>query len=306
MATEGQRLLKNKDIILSTIQTRGPSLPISLARTADISTLFASAYLSELYSEKKVLMSNLKVGSTSLYYLKGQEAQLENFIQYLAPKEQEAFQLIKKHRIIDNENLIPAIRVAMQEIKDFANLISLTIDNQQKNFWKYSLLSDEEANSIIQSIIFPQKKQKIIEKKQEITKNEESALSPQKDISSKLENEPKKQRTSRKNIPKDLKFPSQIKEYLLSKDIETLSIAEEKKSLLSAKIRIDSLLGKQEYFLIAKEKKKITEEDILIALHKAQTEKMPALIISSGDLDKNALETAKLWKNLVKFEKIKL
>jgi len=37
---------------------------------------------------------------------------------------------------------------------------------------------------------------------------------------------------------------------------------------------------------------------------KAQSEKMPALIIAPGELDKKALLHLQTWKNLIKFEKI--
>ena len=80
---------------------------------------------------------------------------------------------------------------------------------------------------------------------------------------------------------------------------------DEKKSSLMAKVRNDSPFGKQEYLLIAKDKKKVSEEDITLALHKAQLEKMPALFLSPGDIDKKSLDHAKTWRNLVKFEKIK-
>lgn len=81
---------------------------------------------------------------------------------------------------------------------------------------------------------------------------------------------------------------------------------EEKKKEFIAKIRTDTIFGKQEYFLVAKDKKKITESDIVYALQKSQESKMPSLIISPGDFDKKALEYHKSWKNMIKFEKIKL
>ena len=79
----------------------------------------------------------------------------------------------------------------------------------------------------------------------------------------------------------------------------------EKKKEFAGKIRIDSLFGKQEFYLMAKDKKKITETDINLALQKAQSEKMIAVILSPGILDKNAEEHLKQWRNLIKFEKIK-
>ena len=52
--------------------------------------------------------------------------------------------------------------------------------------------------------------------------------------------------------------------------------------------------------------KKITEDDLTLAVHKAQNEKMPALFLSSGSLDESAEKYSQIWRNLIKFEKIKI
>jgi len=300
MNIEYERLLKNKDLIINSISSRGPSLPVHLAKIANISTLFASAYLSELYAEKKVLMSHLKVGSTSLYFLPGQEPQLENFIQYLNQKEQEAFHLLKKKKVLSDTNLEPAIRVAMHEIKDFANPLNIDINDGQRLFWKYFLISDEEAKNLI---LKPQRQ----EKKESLKTAEQGHLpeSTGKVVEEIPLPKEKKQRKKKSLSTQELKFSQNMKEYLTSKEIEILEVKEEKKKDFVAKIRIDSLFGKQEYLLIAKDKKKISEEDVFIALQKAQSEKALALIMSKGELDKTALPHMKEWRNLIKFEKIK-
>ena len=97
-----------------------------------------------------------------------------------------------------------------------------------------------------------------------------------------------------------------MKEYLTAKDIEILELILDKKKEINAKIRIDTLFGKQEYYLIAKDKKKVTEIDLNSAVQKSNSLNMPAVIMSPGELDKKAKEYSKLWKNLLKFEKLSL
>ena len=65
------------------------------------------------------------------------------------------------------------------------------------------------------------------------------------------------ERRKKKAKNKDLKFASNVKEYLASKDIEIIKIIEQKKKELSALVRLDTLFGKQELYLIPKDKKKI-------------------------------------------------
>src|SRR3989344_2584751 len=92
-------MVQTKEMILTFIKTRGPSLPVHVAQYIKTSPLFVSAFLSELYREQKLLMSDLKVGSSSLYLIPGQEQMLENFTQYLNQKEMEAFNLVKKEKL---------------------------------------------------------------------------------------------------------------------------------------------------------------------------------------------------------------
>lgn len=308
MPADMEKIFKTKDTIISTIRLKGPTLPIHIARTINLNTIFTSAFLSELYAEKRLLMSCMKVGSSSLYFLPGQEAQLENFIEFLNQKEQEAFLLLKKEKVLDDESLLPAIRVAIREIKDFAVPLKVRMDEQVKMFWKYYLLSDTEASSLIESLISPKKDKKEssfpTEKKEAEILAHQLPDKPQELTKEKIEEKPKKIKT--KKSTEEFKFPKKIKEYLASKDIEILSIIEEKAKDFIAKVRLDTLLGKQELYLVARDKKKITDDDLTIALHKAQLEKMPAIFLATGDIDKKSLDHAKTWRNLIKFEKTKI
>jgi len=346
MPIDVQKLAKNKEEIINSIKSRGPSLPVQIGRDLNLGLLFASAYLSELYNERKIKMSCMKVGSSSLYYISGQEVQLENFIQYLNHKEREAFSILKREKILEDEKQEPAIRVAIRAIKDFAIPIRIKLESDSKLFWKYFLVSDEEVKNIVQNAVKKTKKQEEVPKhfEQKITdeKEKQETLVKKQELSGKaiseieihirdpqikdehIKNQPsdmqltqgiarpehshsvKSQKKERKKkFAVESKFVKNIKEYLSTKDIELLSIIEEKKSLLVARVRVNDLFGKQEYLLTAKEKKKINDEDLTVALHKAQSEKMPALFLAPGDIDKKFLEHAKLWHNLIKFEKVK-
>src|SRR3989344_7523712 len=93
---------KNK--ILSVIQMQGPSLPVRVASVTEMSPLFASAFLSELIADGKIKTSNMRVGSSPLYYLPGQEHLLENFTVHLNQREKEAFQYLKTNQLVAEES----------------------------------------------------------------------------------------------------------------------------------------------------------------------------------------------------------
>lgn len=318
MPVDLQKLNNEKERIISYIKLKGPSLPVHVAKAVNLSPLFASAYLSELYTERKLFMSHMKIGSSQLYLVPGQEMQLENFIQYLNPKEREALELLKNSKILEDEKQHPAIRVALRAIKDFAIPIRARINEDQKIIWRYFTIPENNIDQLIN----PKAKEepKIQEKVEEIIQElKEKTESPIKKELEKITEQPVKEEITeeikeekiKKSKPKktkatDTKFVNNIKEYLSSKDVEILSILEEKPKEFTAKVRIDTLFGKQEYLLLAKNKKKITSEEIAFAHQKAQSEKMPALLMAPGEIDKKSLEHYKDWKNLIKFEKLKL
>ena len=132
--------LQVKEKIISFIRIKGPSLPVHVAKEINTSILFTSAFLSELISEKRLKISKLNVGNSSLYFTQGQEPLLEGFSQHLKGKEKEAFELLKQKKILKDSEQHPAIRVAIREIKDFA----IPFKKDEQIYWKYFTASDQE------------------------------------------------------------------------------------------------------------------------------------------------------------------
>lgn len=306
-----QKLNNSKEHILRTIRMKGPSLPVQIAKTLETSPLFASAFLSELYSDKSIKISNMKVGNSPLYFVEGQEKQLEKFVQYLNEREKEAYYLLKEKGILNDLKQLPVMRVALRAIKDFAIPMRVRINEEVKLFWKFFQLSDEDLKDKIQDILgIPKERREREKKEKEEKKKLEEKEAPKPKEKPKVE-EIQKQ-TQEKETPKlkpvkkiESEFIDSIKAHLLEKEIQLLESISEKKKEFISKIRIDTLFGKQEYLLFAKDKKRINENDLNLAIQKAQTEKMPAIFISHGELEKSASEHLKQWKNLLKFEKLK-
>ena len=88
------------------------------------------------------------------------------------------------------------------------------------------------------------------------------------------------------------------------REIEVLEVIMDKKKEFIAKIRTNHIFGKQEYYLVAKDKKNVSDNDLTVVLQKAQSEKMPAIIMSLGELNKKGKDYVSQWGNLIKFEKM--
>lgn len=258
--------MQTRERIISFIRLRGPSLPVQIAKETGLSILFASAFLSELYGEKEIKISNLRVGSSPLYFIPGQEPQLENFSNYLKSKEKEAFLILKEKKILKDSDLQPAIRVALREIKDFA----IPFEKNNEIFWRYFLrpeLSEIEITKIEEvQIEEKEESEQINEEKgikeivQEIPKKER-AKKPKQDIKAKKQT---------KNKKKDENFFNKIKEFLAKKEIEILDIKDFKNDEAILKVKKER---KEELFFVFN-KKKITEKEIIQSAKKAAEEEM--------------------------------
>ncbi|MBI2451963.1 hypothetical protein HYV50_02685 [Candidatus Pacearchaeota archaeon] len=299
-----------KERILSIMKYRGPVLPVQVSKEISMQPLFASAFLSELVAEGQVKISNMRVGGSPLYYLPGQESMLENFIEYLNQREKEAFLLLKNSKFLEDEAQTPVIRVALRAIKDFAFPVRARVNGDTKLFWKFFAFSDEEIVKMIDDSLAKKKEPELKEEIKKGKKKHEIQKRLRKDengVEERIEGvEIAELKKEKKSKLLESKFTKDIKDYLIARDIEILEILSESKKAIEARVRVDSLFGKQEYYLIAKDKKSITDEELFIALQKAHAKKMPSLVMAPGELNKKAKEEIKEWNNLVKFEKLKL
>jgi hypothetical protein len=207
-----------KQKVLDYIRLNGPSLPMRVAKTLGLDTIIASAYLAELVSQKKVYVSNLKVGGSPVYYLPNTEHLLEKFSDHLNAKEKEAFFFLKSQRVTKDSDLTPQLRVAMGFIKDFAKPIVVEApDGTEEKYWKWFSLKNEEVSQIIKQKYYPikqeeERKEQLLEKiKQEPTnqitkdtKSKDNSLNEQiKIIKEKSDDEENNEVKEIKKIAKD-------------------------------------------------------------------------------------------------------
>jgi len=312
MQEKTAKVLETKERILEIIKSRGPSLPVHVSSELKISMLFASAFLSELLSERKIKISHMKAGGSPLYFVPGQEPMLENSSRYLHSKEKDAFIMLKENSVLEDEKMLPAIRVALRDIKDFAFPLQVeTPLAEKKLFWRFLTTSEDDAREMIAKAL-KKEKPKQAKKEEKAEKPEEKSevkLKPKETIETAKEEKPLI--TLKEKKPEKPKKPAEKSEFVLravkfldDNKIELLEEIESKRKDFSARIRIESDLGKIELLAVFKDKKKLTEDDFAIALHKAQSIKLPAFVASTGEPDKKAQAYLESWKNMIKFRKM--
>lgn len=307
-----------KEKILFFIKANGPSLPVHIAKAIGSNTLFTSAFLSEMLSERKIKISNLKIGNSPLYYLPGQEYALERFSHYLKSKEKDAFLLLKEKRFLADSAQSPAIRVALRMIKDFAIPFQKTENGEI--FWRYFTIPESEFKTleagIKEAISTPQipeippkntdeQESKIIKTglilesgkkmESEITK---SKAPPQKKIKS-----AKKPKGIKKSVGKrDNPFFNKVKSWASVNSIEIINIEGFSKSELHLRARDNAKGG--EFLVSAFNKKRISDSDLISANRKAKELGLKYVILSVGEPQKRVNDFIDAARNLFDIKKI--
>lgn len=268
-----------REKILQFIREKGPIIPVEITKHINSNILIASAHLSELSSNSKVKVSNVKVGGSPLYYLPGQEAQLQKFSNNLHEKEKKAYDLLFQKKVLRDNELEPVMRVALRAIKDYAIPLQVNFKDSSEIFWKWYLLTNKEAEELIKPIV--KEKEEPIEK--EIPKKIEET---QKKIEPLIE---KRKSVKKEKIDKDI-FLEKISNYFSKNKINILSKEVIRKAEVDFIVQVPSAVGNLEYYCKAKNKKSINDADLASAFAQGQLRKLPVLFITNGELTKRAKE----------------
>ena len=248
----------------------------------------------------------MKVGSSPIYFIPNHSTLLERFSHHLKSKEKDAFELLKKEKFLQDKTQDPAIRVALRSIKDFA----IPFEQNKELFWKY------HTTPISEFIAPKTEKQEVtvpIATRLTIAKQEAKSLitSPKiqdKETTLNIFEEPKKETKTKKikitkkptSSKKEEKFFDKVKESLNSKKIILIDIESFSKNDLALKVQDKD----EKKLLIAFNKRKIDEKDILKAHKKAQEVGLSYIIMSLGEPSKKLASLINATKSLSSIEKL--
>lgn len=187
-----------RERVLEALQKLGPSLPVQIKKfLGEGDTFIIGAVLTELRSAGKLLVSNVKRGGSPFYYLAQHSTRLVQLIPDLGEKERRSAQLLQETGVLEDTAQTPLVRVTLRDIKDYAIPIRVKVNDEEKLFWKWYLLTNEEVEKKIKihlGITEPQKiapqetpkeavqelerKEEKIEEKVPKTKHEETPKTP--------------------------------------------------------------------------------------------------------------------------------
>ena len=291
-----------REKIVSFIRVNGPVLPVQVSKQFGGDLFFAGAVLSELVGRQKVRISNAKVGGSPVYYVDGQEYKLHVLYDHLKDVHKKVYDLLKDNKVLRDKDLEAWQRVALREIKDFA----YPIQNEDGIFWKWYLISDNEAIQIIKERYYPELKEAPLEMPEVMPVVKQGAVEEkvaliEDSLPKEIIKEFQKPKLKKVHEPGDTSIA--VRNYFSQK--KAVIIEEKilrKNSELEYLVEIPSSVGKVKFFVKYRNKKVITDADLVLAHNDAQLRKLPLLFLSSGDLNKKAIEYAS--KHFMIFEKL--
>jgi hypothetical protein len=307
----GEGALKLRDDALNFVRTKGPVLPVHVAERFGFNSIIASAVLSELSSNGLVKLSNAKIGGSPVYYVPGQEPKLQILYKYLGDKPRKIYDMLVEYKVLRDNVLEPWQRVAVREIKDFSVMLRVNYAGNEEIFWKWYLISDEEAKKLIAEIIRGELVPVQEEKKEEKVEDKvpDPVSEPVKEIAKTVEVPKKVEDPVMEELPKPVeehrKFVEKVKKpkkqkstvdfYQIVKNYFTdsrVKVIEEnivrKNMEFNFVVSVPSSVGPLRFFVIAKNKKAINDSELSMAYSQSQLRKLPVLFLSNGDMSKKA------------------
>jgi len=284
VASENKTVYNLMSKVLSFLENNGPSVPVSISQGIGRDSFFVGAILSELIQSKRVKLSNAKIGGSKVYYLPCQEERLSVLYKYLPDAEKKAYDLLKEKNIIKSSETTPVMRVALANIVDF----SVPIKINGEDSWKWYLYKEEAPKLELPKIEIQQTVTPKIETQQTVPKLQIPQL-----------------KITQKKSKEDT-FSKQIEDFFISNKIRIQSKEIVRKNTESNfVITLATQMGPMEMFVCAKNKKKITDQDIMLAHQKGQNKKLPTLFITTGEQSKKAKEyLEKNLKGYMMFKKV--
>lgn len=291
-----------REKLLSFVRIKGPVLPVDVSKFLNTNTIFAGAILSELVSNKYLLVSNTKKGGSPFYYIKGQEHRLQEISINLSGKEKEAYDLIKDKKVIRDKDALPWQRVALRTIKDFAVPIEVQFEDNTELFWKWHMLSEQETSSLVKNIL-----ETLLPKQQITTQATQINQTLVEDVKEKIvpiEKHSEKPIVERKEVkPRRIKkesvtnFETELQIYLDRSGIKFIEkILKKSGKELEGIVEVPSNIGNLYFYFKAKDKNSINENDLALAYASGKQKNLQTIFLGTGNLTKKAIEH--LNKNL--------
>ena len=163
--------LVDSEDVLKAVKARGPMLPLDIKRfLGKGDSITIGAALSTLLSKKALRCTKLKLGGSPFYFVDGQENKLELLSKHLNDKDKRVFEELRQKKVMKDASQEPLTRVSLRNIVDFAKKVEMTSNGEVVVYWRWYLVSEDEAISLIRGEL----QRKDLSFKEEVVEEQES------------------------------------------------------------------------------------------------------------------------------------
>ncbi len=303
--------------ILKFIGRTGPIIPNQLAKFLGCDILIASAHLSDLVSRNKVIVSDLKIGSSPLYLIPGQEGQLVRFSQHLNARDQETFNQLQAEKVLREQDADLFTKISLRNIKDFARPLKVTVEGATELFWRWYTVSDADAEAKVYQLLASRpvpvsplptiavpELAPVVPLAVDVPPPELVVTAPSPiqngvlprflettvPVAEKTSVLRGVKRTFAKLRGEDVLFP-RIESYLKKRNIVIESKETVRKGAeMNLIVKVPTDIGTLTYFCKVKDKKRCDDKDLSSAYMEGQVKKLPTLLLYTNELHKKAEE----------------
>jgi hypothetical protein len=153
---------------------QGPTIPQKIVKQVGGDTMIVGAVLSTMISTGEVRYTSFKIGGSPVYYAPGDESKLEEFTNYLNAKDQKTVKMLKDQKVIRESVQDPLTRVSLKTVKDFARPFESEHNGNKELFYRYFLISQEEAELLASEVL--KKREQLLEQELEEKRNAEQTI----------------------------------------------------------------------------------------------------------------------------------
>jgi len=142
--------LVSEEQVFNAVKSNGPLIPLDVRQLIKMGdSIIIGATLSTLVDRKLVKVTHIKRGGSPFYYVVGQEEKLSDLSKFLGEKDKKVFDLLKQKQVIRDAIEEPLVRVALRNLPDFSKKLDLEINGVKEIFWRWYMITDDEAIQIL-------------------------------------------------------------------------------------------------------------------------------------------------------------
>ncbi len=143
-----------REKVLGVIEKLGPVQPIDIRRELkEGDSMLIGAMLSEMAANGIVAISKTKRGGSPFYYDPRHPEALAQAASALGEKDRRTFAFLQEQGVVREDTLEPLTRVSLGNIPDFSRKFTIALNGVETTFWRYYLVSEEEAKARVMPVI---------------------------------------------------------------------------------------------------------------------------------------------------------